>query len=78
MNWNILIHICDILACVGTVVTLNLVEKHYKVWLWYSFFGIMYITVTAYNKIPGLTIMGIILLFTGIRNYYIGRKKNHE
>ncbi len=69
-----IIRLCDILASVLTVVSLNIVAKNYKGWLLYIFASILFVIVCAYNKIPGLTIMGVFLFGTGIRNYLIGRK----
>jgi len=75
MNWDYLIKILDVIVCIGTIVCLNLVVKYFKVWLLYSFVTALCIIVTVYNRIPGLSIMGIFLLVTGLRNYWIERKK---
>jgi len=70
-----IIKILDILASVLTVVSLNFVMRSYKFWGVYTFASVCFIIVCAYNKIPGLTLMGCFLLVTGIKNYIQGRKK---
>ena len=68
-----LIRIFDIIASVTTVITLNLVSKTYKAWLFYCI-GCIFFTIVCFSKsLFGLTIMGIILFITGLRNYYSGR-----
>jgi len=70
-----LMRIVDILAAILTVISLNLVSKHYKWWLLYIVSTIFYLIVVIYNKIPGLTILGIFLFITGIKNYMLGGRK---
>jgi hypothetical protein len=69
-----LIRILDITASVLTVVSLNLVMKSYRWWILYSLASVCFIIVCFSNHIPGLTLMGIFLLVTGIKNYIVGRK----
>jgi len=69
---EILIRIFDILASIGIIVSLNLVTKFNRAWLLYVIACVLQIAVCGYNRIPGMTIMGIILFFTGIRNYRKG------
>ena len=76
MNWEILVRVFDILGSVGVVICLNLVAKYYKVWLLYSIVTMLFIVVGIYYSLPGLAVMNIILMFTGLRNYWIGRKGN--
>jgi len=70
-----LLKVFDILASVLTIVSLNLVVKSYKYWLLYVVASIFFIIVCAANHIIGLTCMGVFLLLTGIKNYYLGRKQ---
>ena len=72
---NLVILICDILASLITLISLNLVLKSYKWWLLYISGTVFFVVVCIAKHIPGLTIMGICLGFTGIRNYRIGCKK---
>ena len=72
---NILITVCDILACITTVVGLLLVTKHYKWWILYTSSNIFYVVVTIHAKLPGLTLLGLILFFVGIKNYMVEKRK---
>jgi len=69
-----IIKIFDIISGVGTVICLNLVAKYPKVWLIYSGITTMFIIVCYSRHLPGLTLMGIILFFTGLKNYWINRR----
>lgn len=70
-----IISICDIIACVTTVAGLLLVTRHYSWWILYTSSNIFYIVVTIHAKLPGLTLLGIILFFVGIKNYITERNK---
>ena len=71
-----IIKMLDILSATMTVICLNLTVRTYKAWAWYSLSCIFFTIVTYNRNLPGLTIMGIILFVTGVKNYITGRKKN--
>jgi len=75
---NTLIKIFDILASILTVLSLYLISKSYKWWILYCFSSILFTIVCFYNKIYGLTLMGVCLFFTGINNYRIGKKNDKK
>jgi len=72
---ELLIKVCDILACITIITSLSLVTKSYKWWLLYMFSNIFYTTVTVHAKLWGLTTLGIVLFFIGLKNYIEGKKK---
>lgn len=83
---NSLIQIFDIISAILLVLCLNLVEKDirigrivipssHKYWLLYSLTTILFVIVCIYKGLPGYTVMGIILIFTGLRNYKAGKGK---
>jgi len=69
-----IIKILDIIASILVVLSLNLVVKSYKWWLLYIFSNIFFIIVVASKGLTGMTVMGSILMCTGIKNYIVGRK----
>lgn len=69
------VQICDFVAAVSLVVALNLVDRHYKWWLFYACTNIPFSIATICKGLPWLTLMGLVLMVTGIKNYYVGRKK---
>lgn len=73
-----IIKVLDILASIGTVVSIFLVIKSYKWWILYTFASLCFIAVCIYNRIPGLTIMGICLFLIGIKNYITGYLKDKK
>jgi len=64
----------DILSAVLTLICLNLVHKSYKIWLVYAVASVMFTVVMICKHLPGMTIMGLFLIGTGISNYIKGRK----
>lgn len=74
---ELLITICDILACITTVVGLYLTSRSYKWWILYTSSNIFFVVVTIYKHLPALTIMGIVLFGVGIKNYIVERKKTN-
>ena len=70
-----IISIFDILASSLTVISLYLIPKSYKYWLLYMIGCICFIVTCASNRIPGLTIMGILLFIISIKNYLIGKRR---
>lgn len=76
ISLGVIIRVLDILSSVLTIICLNLVYKTYKIWIVYTFASVMFTTVMFLKHLPGLTIMGLILICTGIKNYLEGRK--HE
>jgi len=72
---NVLIQVGDVVAAVLIILALNMVTRNYRWWLFYSATNIVFMAVTIYKGLPGLTIMGIVLSITGIRNYFIEKRK---
>ena len=66
--------VLDIVSAICVVVTLNLVQRYNKAWLGYAIGAFLFTLVMAYSKLPGMTLMGIVLTVTGIKNYLKGRK----
>jgi len=75
---NILIQICDVVGAISIIIALNMVGRNYRWWLFYACTNILFSAVTIYKGLPGLTVMGAILCLTGIKNYYIGKRKNKQ
>jgi len=61
--------ILDIVAAIGTISMLNLVQKHKTAWLGYSAAALLFTIVVASKGLYGQTGMGIVLAITGIKNY---------
>lgn len=70
-----MIQICDFVAAISLIAALNLVDRHYKWWLFYACTNIPFMIVTLYKDLPWLTLMGSVLMATGVKNYLAGRKK---
>jgi len=70
-----IIKFLDLFAAIGTIICLNYTVKSYKFWLYYTILTIAFIIVVIYKQLTGQTILGLFLLFTGIRNYYLEKKK---
>ena len=66
--------ILDIVSAITVIVTLNLVQRYNKMWLGYAIGAFLFTLVMAYSKLPGMTIMGLVLTGTGIKNYIKGVK----
>ena len=75
---NTLIQIFDITSAILIVLSLALVTRWYKVWLLYAFASFLFTIVCVYNRIPGLSVMGVILLFVGLKNFRSERKKRRR
>ena len=75
---SVIIQICDVVGAISIVLALNMVEKHYKWWLFYACTNVLFSVVTIYKGLPGFTVMGAILALTGIKNYYNGKKKERS
>ena len=70
-----LMKIIECLGAVALIISIFKVADSYKYWLLYSFASILYIiTMIHLGSIP-YSVMGAILLVTGVRNYIKGRKK---
>lgn len=69
-----MIRILDIVTCIGVLTTLNLVGKYNKAWIAYAIVSLVFAGVMASKGLPGQTVMGIALAFTGFRNYLRGKK----
>lgn len=69
-----IIKILDIIAATLVVLSLFMVPKSYKWWLVYAVSAI-FCTVVYFSKgLPGMTIMALVLLCVGLKNYFIGRR----
>ncbi len=66
--------VLDIVSAIGVVVTLNLVQKYNKAWLGYAIAAFLFTLVMVHNGLPGMSLMGVVLTITGIKNYLKGRK----
>lgn len=73
-----LIQILDFVSAAIIVITLNLVVRNYRWWIVYALNCILFGLVTIYNGLPGLTIMAVILGITGVKNYFVEKKKEKE
>lgn len=71
---NELFSVLDILSAIMVIVTLNLVQKYNKAWLWYGVGAFLFTLVMGYARLPGMTLMGLVLTGTGIKNYWKGLK----
>ena len=69
-----MIRVLDVLTAVLTIVCLNLAYKSYKVWILYTISSIMFTIVMLCKNLPGMSIMGVFLIGTGIHNYFEGKK----
>lgn len=70
---KMLFAILDIVSAVCVIVTLNLVQRYNKAWLGYAIGGFLFTLVMAYSRLPGMTLMGVVLSITGIKNYLKGK-----
>jgi len=75
VNWECLIKIFDVLVCISVVVSLNLITRFYRAWLLYIIGSALQVVVCLYKGMFGMTIMGVILGLTGVKNYLVERKK---
>jgi len=75
---NIIVHIAEALSAFLTILTLYLVVRSYKWWLFYAVNCILFAGVNAYKHLLWYAIMGIFLCCIGIKNYRAGRLKEKE
>lgn len=75
---DILIRILDVASAVLIVTSLALVTRWHKVWLLYVFSTFLFVIVQVYNQIPGSSMMGIVLLAVGLKNYWVEKRKKDE
>ena len=66
--------ILDVVSAICVVVTLNLVQRYNRAWLGYAIGAFLFTLVMAYSRLPGMTLMGVVLTVTGIKNYLKGIK----
>lgn len=66
MNWAV---IADIYAAVSTIVCLWNVKRHKNWWLVYVVGTVVFTGLMLYKHLPGMTLMGICLIITGLKNY---------
>jgi hypothetical protein len=72
MGW---LRILDVLSAVITVVSLWHVAKSPRWWLVYTFGNILFIIITVYAGLVGQAIMGVFLLVTALKNYWVAKKE---
>ena len=73
-----ILRILDIVASVMIVASLWNVTKNRKWWLVYAIGTVPFLYVTVSKGLIGLTIMGVVLLCTGMKNYFREGKKLKE
>jgi len=66
MNWEL---IADVYAAGSTIVCLWNVEKHKNWWLVYALGTGVFTGLMIYKGLPGMTMMGICLIITALKNY---------
>lgn len=71
-----IIKLFEIISAVTTIVCLWCVKRNKKWWLIYAAGTVLYIIVCAHAKQYAYSIMGIILMCTGLKNYFYKGKKN--
>lgn len=65
--------ILDIVSAICVIVTLNLVQRYNRAWLGYAIGAFLFTLVMMYSRLPGMSLMGIVLIITGIKNYLKGK-----
>ena len=70
MSW---LQIMDVTSAVITVVSLWYVAKSPRWWLVYTFGNILFIIITVYAGLVGQAIMGVFLLVTALKNYWVAK-----
>jgi len=68
----------DAVSALAIILALNMVARNHRWWLFYAATNITFISITIYKELPFLAVMGFFLGITGIRNYYIGKKKEES
>jgi len=71
MTW---LQIMDVASAVITVVSLWNIAKSPRWWLLYTFGNILFIIITVYAGLVGQAIMGVFLLVTALKNYWVAKK----
>ena len=72
---NTLVQVLEFASAASLILALYMVEKNYKWWLFYTASSILFTVVNVYKGLLWYAIMGVILGFNGIRNYFIGKRK---
>lgn len=72
---EVLIKILDVFTAMLVVTSLWLTSKYLFAWLIYSMSAILCIIIYWYKGLPGMALMAIFLAIVGLKNYYVGRKK---
>lgn len=75
MNIPLLIKIFESISAICLIISIFKVVDSYKWWALYVFASILYIITITYNGLYWYSLMGTILLFTGLKNYVVGKKK---
>jgi len=70
-----LIKILDFLASICILLGLWRVVRNRKWWLMYTLGSFLFVIVTINKGLVGMTIMGFITFFLGIKNYIVTGKK---
>jgi len=72
MNW---LQILDVISAAITVVCLWNIAKSPRWWILYTFGNILFIIITVYTGLVGQAIMGVFLLVTALKNYWVAEQK---
>ena len=72
-----IIRVLDILASILILLGLFNVTRSYKWWLVYTVGSVLFTIVVVSKGLWGLTVMGLITLGIGIKNYLAGRKNEY-
>lgn len=75
---DLLIKIFEIVSAILIVVSLSLVTRWYKVWILYAFASFLFVINCAYNGKLFYAGMGVVLLFMGLKNYWVEKKKRNN
>jgi len=73
-----LLRVFDIVASIMIVLALWNVPKNRKWWIVYAVGTVFFLVVTVNKGLVGLTMMGCILLCTGIKNYVQEGKRDEK
>jgi len=72
------VQVLDVAAAILIIISLNMVTRNYKWWLLYSAADVIFSMVTISKRLPGLTVMGLVLCVTGIINYRREKRKKEN
>lgn len=67
--------VIEIFGAIWLTLAIFMLGRNYKWWLFYAAANLPFALTTVYAGCYWYTLMGCILCISGIRNYYIGKKK---